>query len=68
METYKKITQCIKCGYQSNIMRSPMIDTWMKILWAKEIGGDDQTIIERIKRKCPNCGYYWYELPIDQKG
>ena len=61
METYKKITQCVKCGHQSNIMGSPMIDKWGEHVIKNEI-------IERIRRECPNCHYYWYEIPLDQKG
>ena len=57
METYRKETKCIKCGYVETL------DKWEEYyLPTMKINGD------YISRKCSNCGYIWIENPLDFKG
>lgn len=52
MEKYKRTRLCIKCGHTDNI------DRYYK-------GVIDGKEIETIKKICRNCGYSWYERPLD---
>ncbi|HUT15395.1 MAG TPA: hypothetical protein VMY98_04030 [Anaerolineae bacterium] len=68
MERYSKDRPCPKCGCGSlsgtGIVRTQHEDVWVHEEGKSWVVGKMK---EMMKRTCLNCGYNWYELPLDTK-
>jgi Zn ribbon nucleic-acid-binding protein len=53
LDNYMSMRSCIKCGVGGA---------------EAEFQVDADTQFERIKRTCTNCGYVWYEAPLQRGG
>jgi len=57
MERYDKESECVKCG------ESGATSKWRGARESSYLGIDRGGDIERT---CLNCGYIWYERPLDE--
>ena len=70
LDRYVEDRACLKCG-ASGASSEFMADS--ERYWKRDelnplrVWPVERTWNERIARKCPRCGWTWYEAPLDSK-